>query len=55
MVHIAKTHTIRRERQGLSISRDAVPNSKSVHSGRDRPRWVGVKTFEDAAMDGRNA
>ena len=31
------------------------PELKSVHSGRDRPRWGGVLLFEDAAVDGRNA
>jgi hypothetical protein len=31
------------------------PEFESGHSGRDRPRWVSVMRFEDAAVNGRNA
>jgi hypothetical protein len=53
-------------RRSVSVSCQAVqtlsmkeprgsPEFESGHSGRDRPRWVSVMRFEDAAVNGRNA
>ena len=48
--------TLSREAQTLSMKEPrGGPEFESGHSGRDRPRWVSVMRFEDAAVDGRNA